>query len=172
MLDIQVTIEGDKVVIEGLQKLGSKVNRSVRRGLEKIGLGIYDEAFGYLKGPGATYETRVSKKTGKEYRKKIKDLPAGGYPVPVRKGWLLRMLNWLKPGETKTRGGLTYTAMINETVVYDAAEYSDVIHEGKGSSEKYGPRRFLTDALKRFNRGFDNRIQGTIEEEIQKDLDD
>lgn len=171
MLDINVTIEGDKVVIEGLWKLGPKVNRSVRNALTKIGEGIYREAFDYLSGPGATYETRVSKKSGKEYKKKIKNLPAGGYPVPVRTGWLRRMLNWLKPGETKSSGGLTFTAFLNETILYNAAEYSDVIREGKGTSEKYGPRPYDTDALKRFNRGFDNRIQGTIEEEIQKDLD-
>lgn len=168
MLDIRVTIEGDKVVIAGLQAMGPKIDKAIKRGLTRSAKGIYDDAFQWLSGAGGVYETRTSKKSGRQYRRKIADTVRGGYPVPVRTGHLRRMLNWLKPGATKQTERQTFTAGPFESVVYNAAQYSEAIHEGKGTSARYGARPFLTDALKRFNQG--DQIKQILESEIGRDL--
>lgn len=167
MLDIRVTVEGDKVVIAGLQAMGMKIDKAIKRGLTRSAKGIYDDAYKWLSGPGSIYETRTSK-TGKQYRKKIADILPGQYPVPVRTGHLRRLLGWLKPGASKTTEGMTFTAGPFESVVYDAAKYSEVIHEGKGTSARHGPRPYLADALKRFNQG--NKIKHILEEEIRSGI--
>ena len=167
MLDIRVTIEGQKVVIEGLQKLGPKINAATRRGLERIGKGVFGQAYYWLSGPGSVFENRTSK-SGKQYRKKVADYLPGGYPVPVRIGHLRGRLAWLKPGEAKSADGQTFFAFLNETVIYDSADYAEDIFEGKGTSAKYGPRDALQDGLARFNQG--GRIKDILEEEIQKEL--
>lgn len=176
MLDIQVTIQGDKVLIEGLNKFILEIPHAVKRALERFGEGIDRESSEFLKGSGAKGRSIevTSKKTGKKYFKWEKQtISAGGYPVPVRTGHLRRSLDWLKPGKTKsmTRHGEkhdigSFTAGPNEVVIYNAAIYANVIHEGKGSSAKYGPRRYLTDALERFNQGA--KIKRIMEEEIRK----
>lgn len=168
MLDIRVTVEGDKVVIAGLQAMGPKIDKAIKRGLTRAAKGIYDNAFRWLSGAGGIYETRTSKKTGKEYRRKVASILPGQYPVPVRTGHLRRMLNWVKPGASKSAEGLTFTAGPFESVVFDAAKYSEAIHDGKGSSSQYGPRPFLTDALKRFNQG--DGIKNILESEIGREL--
>lgn len=156
MLDISVKIDGDRVILEGLNRLAAEMPAAVRRGMERAAKGIYRDASAWLKGPGS--KTSV--------RKKVKGSQAGGYPVPVRTGHLRRSLNWLKPGETKTGDAGTFTAGPNEVVIYNSAVYANAIHEGKGSSAKFGPRRFLTDALEEFNQGIG--IKSVIEDEIQK----
>lgn len=168
MLDIRVTIEGDKVVIAGLQAMGPKIDKAIRRGLTRSAKGIYDDAFRWLSGAGSVYETRTSKKTGKEYRKKVASILPGQYPVPVRTGHLRRMLRWLRPGASKSAEGVTFTAGPFESVVFNAAVYSEVIHDGTGTSARHGPRPFLTDALKRFNQG--EGIKRILESEIGRDL--
>ena len=168
MLDIRVTIEGHKVVIEGLQKLGTKINAATRRGLERIGKGVFSEAYDWLSGTGALYIQRLSKKTGKFYRQKFLETSAGGYPVPVRSGHLRGRLAWLKPGEVKSAGGRTFFAFLNETVIYNSADYAETIFEGKGTSAAYGPRDALKDGLNRFNQG--GKIKDILEEEIHKEL--
>jgi hypothetical protein len=172
MLDISVTIQGDKVIIEGLGKLTKGLPSAVQRGLERAAIGIYRGAFTFLSGAGAKGTTTGTavKEGGKRKIKGQKWTPqnisAGGYPVPVRTGWLRRSLNWLKPGESKTGEAGTFKAGPNEVVIYNSAAYANIIHEGRGSSAKFGPRRFLTDALTRFNQG--DKIKTIIEEEIQK----
>lgn len=158
MLDISVKIEGDKVVIAGLNRFAAELPAAVQRGMERVAIGIYREASAWLNGPGS----KVS------VRKGVKGSQAGAYPVPVRTGNLRRSLNWLKSGESKTGDAGTFTAGANEIVIYNAARYADIIHEGRGSSAKFGPRRFLTDALKIFNQG--NQIKTIIEEEINKEI--
>lgn len=152
MLDITVTIEGQKVVIAGLDKLATGLQGAASRGLERAAIGIHRSAHGFLSGAGA----------------KKSNVSSGGYPVPVRTGHLRRSLNWLKPGESKTGPAGTFTAGQNEVVIFDSAEYANVIHEGLGSSAKFGPRRYLTDALEQFSAG--DRIKRTIEEEIEKEI--
>lgn len=168
MLDIQVTVQGDKVLIDGLNKLAAEMPKAIDRGLVRVAKGIHREAHVWLSGAGGVYETKTSKKSGKQYRKKVANTEAGGYPVPVRTGNLRRMLDWLKPGESKQGEAGTFTAGPHEVVIYDSAEYANVIHEGKGSSAKFGPRRYLTDALEKFNQGA--RIASILQEEIAAEI--
>lgn len=168
MLDISLTIEGDKAIIEGLNKLSKDLHPAAMRGLQKSAIGIYGEAHKFLSGAGAKgISKEVTSRTGKKYLKWEKQsVPAGGYPVPVRTGWLRRSLAWLKSGESKTGEAGTFTAGPDEVVIYNPAAYAHAIHEGRGSSAKFGPRPFLTDAFKKFNEG--DRILKNVEDEIRK----
>jgi hypothetical protein len=152
MLDIRVTVEGDKVVISDLARYAREIPHAVDRGLKRAAVGIERAAFDFLSGPGI----------------KKDNIPGGGYPVPVRTGHLRQLLDWLEPGQSKSGPAGTFTAGAHEVVVYDSALYANVIHEGRGSSEKFGPRRYLTDALKKFNEG--EGIKGAIEKEIAKEI--
>lgn len=175
MLDIQVTVEGDKVLIAGLDRYAMEIPKAIDRGLRRIGAGIEREAYAWLSGPGAPGKSRRTAKEGERtgFTKKSGERVsfsllsgAGAYPVPVRTGNLRGHLDWLAPGQSKTSDTGSFTAGSFEAVVYDSAEYARVIHEGAGSSKKYGPRPYLTDALERFNAG--ERIKATLEEEIGK----
>lgn len=148
MLDVKVI--GDKVVINNLTGIAGDMPKGIIRGVTRIAKGVHREAYAWLSGSAGA--------------------PPGSYPpVPVRIGHLRRMLDWLQPGQAKTAEWGTVSAGTNEAVVYDSAIYSDVIHEGRGSSAKFGPRQFLTDALERFNTG--DRAKVILEEEVQKDID-
>jgi hypothetical protein len=164
MLDLR--IEGDQVVIEGLDKLAHKgIPDATQRALARAAMGVFGEAFEYLSGPGAE---RGSKKVGKPMHKGELTL-AGGYPVPVRTGNLRIHLDWLAPSTTKSdREGHSFTALPHEAIVYDSAEYADVIHDGKGSSAKFGRRPYLVNAFQKFNQG--DRIIRIFEEEIAREL--
>lgn len=151
MLDLRVTVKGDKVLINGLKRLARNIPDAIQRGMKRIVRGVYASAMEFLDGPGA----------------KASDVAAGGYPVPVRTGHLKRSLDWLEPGESKSAGGETFTAGKFEAMVYDSAEYSRIIHEGRGSSAKYGERPFITDALEDFDRA--TGIAEVIEEEIDRE---
>lgn len=173
MLDIQIKIEGDRVIIDGLNKLAAEMPKTIDRGLARVAKGIHGEAHAWLSGAGG-----ASKKVRTDYVGFIKKsgekamfrsyAGAGGYPVPVRTRNLRRMLDWLKPGESKQGEAGTFTAGPHEVVIYDSAEYANVIHEGKGSSAKFGPRRYLIDALEKFNQGA--RIASILQEEIVAEI--
>ncbi len=167
MLDIKITIQGDKVVIEDLNRIAKEFPNAVKRGLKRSARGIYAIANQWLSGPAATYESRTSK-SGKTYRKKTGDLAGGGYPVPVRTGHLRQSLAWLDPGESKSGDVGTFTAGEDEVVIFDSASYAPAIFLGRGSSTAYGPRDALRDALDLFNHGAN--IQRVIEEEIVKEI--
>lgn len=153
MAELVVTINGDKALVRNLGKLTTEgITRAIHRGLERAAKGIHSAAYEFLSGPGA----------------KASNVPAGGYPVPVRTGHLRQMLDWLKPGESKSTGGITVTAARNEAVIYDIAEYAVPIHEGAGSSRKFGPRAYLTDGLRKFNTG--DRTAGIVQEEIAEEI--
>jgi hypothetical protein len=174
MLDIHVTIEGDKAVIKGLEHLSANLAPACRKALIRSAVGVFNASFKLLSGPGAMGKTSGTafrdSLTGKWKIRQQKwtrqDIPAGGYPVPVRKRKLSSSLDWLKPEESKTHPAGTFTAGENEVVIYNAAVYANVIHEGKHTSAKHGPRRYLTDALEKFNQG--DRIKRLIEEEIRQ----
>jgi len=173
MLDVKITIEGDRVLIEGLNKFAQEMPGAVQRGIGRAGSGIYEEAFKWLSGAGGESKKKrrdyvgFTKKSGEKvtFRSYV---DSGRYPVPVRSGNLRGHLNWLFPGQTKSGKYGTFSAGPFESIVYDSVPYANVIHEGRGSSAKFGPRRFLTDALERFNQGA--RIMTIIEEEIQKKI--
>ncbi len=178
MLDLNIRVEGDKFIVEGLDRLAAEGFQSaIESGLSKVASGIYDAAFKFLSGPGGKGKTTGFVYSDIKTRKlKIKgqkwipqNVPAGGYPVPVRTGHLLKMLDWLHPGESKTGPVGTFTALPFESVIYDSALYAAVIHEGKGSSEKFGRRRYLVDAFVEFNQG--GHVVAIIEEEISKEIE-
>jgi hypothetical protein len=151
MPELIVTVNGDKRLVQNLNTLAGGIEKAISRGLERIAKGIHSAAYEFLSGAGA----------------KESNVPAGGYPVPVRTGHLRQMLDWLKPGESKSTGGMPVTAARNEAVIYDITEYAVPIHEGTGSSQKFGPRAYLTDGLRKFNTG--DRIAGIVKEEIAEE---
>lgn len=165
MLDIQITIENEKVIIQGLQRLTSQLPSAIQFSLDKMAMGIHREAYALLSGPGAkgTSEKVPGRKSLKWTPQSI---PAGGYPVPVRTGNLRNHLDLLLHGQTKSDEYGSFSAGQFESIVYNSTPYANVIHEGRGTSKKYGPRRFITDALERFNQS--DRIRKIIEEEIAK----
>jgi len=162
MLDLNVTIEGDKVIIEGLQALAEEMPHVLQRGLKRINRGVHRSAMDFLNGPGRTVMKQKNLLRGQS-----DDLGArpGSYPVPVITGNLKRLFDFLDPGQSKDR----FSAGPLEAIVYDSAEYANVIHEGTGSSTAYGRRPFLDDALEQFNQG--GQIAVVLEEELQKEVE-
>ncbi len=174
MLDLQITVDGDKIVIEGLDRLAVMIPTAIKRALTRIATGSHRESHALLSGPGgAGKEVRrdyvgFTKKSGEDVIFRSFE-GAGGYPVPVRSGLLRDSLDFLFPGQSKTAGkALTFTAGPDEAVIYDSAEYARVIREGTGSSSKYGPRDYLTDGFEKFNTGA--RAVRIVEEEIGKEI--
>ena len=159
MLDIQVTIENDKIVLGRLTAMMQLVPDAVDRGLKRAAKGIHPAAMAWLRGSGA----------------KASNVPGGGYPVPIRTGHLWRALDWLGPNESKssTREGESHdigpiTAKQHEVIVYNSASYARAVFLGLGSSSKYGKRDALRDGLRQFNAK--GGIKKAIEDEIKKEL--
>lgn len=167
MLAINATISGDKVVISGLNQLAADFPVVVRSGLKQVVRGAHHNTMDFLNGSGGNNsKTRIGKrqikkddlrtgfdkKSGERVDFKLwKD--AGGYPVPVRTGNLKRLLNFVDPGQSKNSNGSSFTAGPLEAVLYDSAGYASVIHQGTGSSAKFGARPFMTDGMDKFNSG-------------------
>ena len=154
MLDIRVSIDDPKAEIF-LDGLAADLSKAVRRGLRKAVIGVFREADSLLAGSAAN---------------------TGGYPVPNINDGLKSHLDWLGPGDKITvpaddvtgRKAIEFKTGDMEAIVFDSAVYSTVIHDGRGSSAKFGPRQFLTGALQNFNRA--GRFAQTIEAEIRKDM--
>ena len=180
MIDLHVTVEGDKALISGLEHAAAGIPKATTRGLSRIVKGVHGGAHDYLSGPGgAGKEQRRKPDEGERAGFKNKttgakvqfDLfeGAGAYPVPVRRGNLRRLLAYVEPGQTKTgANGASFTAALDEAIVYDSAEYASVILNATGSSEKFGPRDYLTDGYNRFDEG--DRVVKILEEEIAKEM--
>lgn len=156
MLSIQTTINGVDEFQEGLTGLARDLPMAFERGLTRIAKGTHREAFAWLSGPGRpqvrmTDRRKHGGRNKTSMRGQASSLGArpGSYPVPVLTGTLRRLLDWLKPGESK--GG--FQAGANEIVVYDSAEYAAVIHDSEGTSSGFGHRRFLEDGFAKFNQG-------------------
>jgi hypothetical protein len=173
MLDIKVTIENEKVVIAGLEKLAKEIPGAIRRGLERSAVGIYRAAFNWLSGPARSQvrlrDTDKHKKSRLRGQSDLLGARPGGWPVPRITGHLREELAWLSPGQSKAGDLGTFTAGDDEVVVFDSASYAPAIFLGLGSSRAYGPRDALRAALDQFNHG--GNIQKVIEEEIQKEID-
>lgn len=140
MLSINATLEGDKIVINGLRDLQRDLPQALQRTLTRGAVETHREAFDFLSG---------SRGRG------------GDYPVPVVTGQLRRLLDWLKPGASKGE----FKAGEFEAIVYNSAEYANVIHAGRGSSAKFGARPFITDGFERFNKG--DQLAKIAAEEIE-----
>ncbi|MCP4259090.1 MAG: hypothetical protein GY774_16515 [Planctomycetes bacterium] len=156
MLLVNAKILGDRVIIADIDRIGRRYPDAVVRGVGRIIIGVNKEAVKNLSGPGA------KPKKGK------KAIGAGGYPVPVRRGNLRRLENFVLPGRTKTTNGMTFGAGDMGGIVYNTALYSRVIHEGRGSSKKHGPRPYITDAVLSFDRG--GKMVRVLDEEVSKEL--
>lgn len=167
-MQISVNLQGDKVVINNLQGLISDYPKAIQRGMSRSVKGIHRLAVDFLSGAGSKGIYVTTKSGGKRWKKRDTPIPGGGYPVPVRTGNLRRMLDFVEPGRSKSSNGSTFTAGPMEAIVYNSAEYARVIHTGTGSSAKFGPRKYLYDALDQFNQG--NRIADNISEEISADI--
>ena len=178
MLNLSVTIEGDRIVINNLERLSSALPQATKRALSRIAQGVFSEAHAFLAGPGGAgkkqkrrpapgEKTGFTKKSGERVDFSLLE-GAGAYPVPVRTGFLRQALYFLNPGESASLVSGSDTAGPNEAVIGDAAQYANVIHEGTGSSAKYGPRRYLTDGFERFNGA--GRAVSIIEEEIAREV--
>lgn len=176
MLALNVTISGDKVLIEGLGQFAAEMPGTIRKGLKKVVRGIHPLAMAFLNGAGgAGRKAQIvgpsrgfTKKSGESVNFKQQFQGAGAYPVPVRTGNLKRLLDWVDPGQSISNNGMTFSAGNMEVVLFDSAEYAYPIHAGTGSSRKFGPRPFLTDALNKFNAGAG--IAAVLENEISEAL--
>jgi hypothetical protein len=167
-MNITISLEGDKLVIENLNAMPGKVQRLAGKGLKLVARGVHRNAMDFLNGSGAKGEY-VTTKTGKtRWQKRETPVLAGGYPVPVRTGNLKRLLDFLDPGETFSNDRGSFTTGKTEIVVFDSARYARVIHEGLGSSAKFGKRPYLHDALQKFNAG--DNIVHIVTREIEKGL--
>ena len=170
MLDVKVTIENDKVVVDRLAMLAQLIPDAVSRGLRRAAVGIFDSAFGFLSGPssGFTYVPRDSAKGGAAsgWRKRYDN--AGSWPIPIRFGHLRRSLFWMPPNSSKQGEAGTFSTGPGEFVISDAAAYADPVFRGRGSSRSYGPRNPLRAGLEKFNAG--GGIKKAVEEEIRKEL--
>ncbi len=158
MLALNVMVSGDKIVINGMKQFVADIPNITGQGLKKAVRGVHRYAMDFLNGAASVSAPTTGKKSVKVA------LPGGGYPVPVRTGNLKRLLDFLDPGQSK--GGFTAGPM--EAIIYDSAEYASVIHEGTGSSAKFGKRPFLDDALARFNQG--NGIASTVDNELDVEI--
>lgn len=168
LLDVSVSIDGEKVVLEGLEKYSQGIEaRAIPKALRKIASGTAREALHLLTGPKVGLKTITAAKSGRQRSVPKHNDYAGAYPVPRVSGNLRRLLSWIGPNTSKEG----FSTGPFEATLYDSAEYAKTIHEGTGTSEMYGPRPFLDDALKAFNgRAWNNqdRITRTIEEEIAR----
>lgn len=150
MLALNVELRGDKIVLSGLRELAVDLPRIAQGTVRRIAAGVYRRASDWLGGAGA----------------KASNVPSGGYPVPVRTKHLLGSLGWVAPGASKSSNGLTFAAGPMEAIVYDSALYAWTVHEGRGSSAKFGRRPFLEDAFKDFNAS--GKIVAIAEAEVKK----
>lgn len=121
---------------------------AIKNGLNEIGKRIMRNASQYLKGKGA----------------KASNITPGQYPVPVRTGHLRRSLNYASPSSNAKIGNKVESIDDDKVLIFNSAEYAKIIHEGEGSSKKYGRRPYLedgykdTDIAKEFGRGFNGMI--------------
>lgn len=171
MLGVQVTIDGDQVVLQGLSGLAHDLSPAIDRGLVRIAKGVHRESYYWLSGPGRKIMRTTDRrqhggrnKTARRGQASSLQAKPGSYPVPVLTGTLRRLLDWLRPGAAKDG----FQAGANEVIVYDSAEYAGVIYDSRGSSAGYGPRKYLEDGFSRFNQG--SEVSKILDEEIGMEI--
>jgi hypothetical protein len=169
VISLRVTVKGDRTIIEGLRDLRQRgLPDAVDRGLGRAVREASDEAYTLLSGPGRKrVRTRRYRGRGKTRTRGQFDMTGGrqgSYPVPVLTGHLRREQGYVLPGATVSAGGEVFTAMRGEAILFNAAEYADVIHDGTFSSEPFGPRPYQTDAIMAVN------VVRHIEAEVDKEL--
>ena len=145
MLSIRVDIANEKVLIQSMGHLAAAFPDAVERGLARAAKGVHRIAFAWLSG--------------------AKGDP-GAYPVPVITGHLRRLLDWIKPGESKSTEAGSVTAGRFEAIIYNSAAYALTIFTGRGSSAKFGERNAIITAFEEFNEG--ERVAKIVQEEVEK----
>lgn len=166
---LTITVKNDKIILDGLRQAAEAMPGAVKRGLTNVAIGVNNAAFDWLSGAGGANKKTTTKyvgfvrKDGTEQEFRTYQ-GSGAYPVPVRTGHLRRLQNWLKPGQSKSGEAGTFRAGDMEVVVYNSASYARSIHDGLGSSRKFGRRPFLEDGFKKFNEG--DQVVKTIQAEI------
>ena len=182
MLDVKITpADNNKVVLDGIQQLGDNYKPAAMRAVERAAAGIYEGASRWLSGRGGAGKKKRRDYIGFTKRRSGVDdhgpgeivqfrsyVDSGGYPVPIRSGWLKKELAWLRPGESKSGEVGSVTAGEDEFLVFDSASYALAVFEGFGSSAKYGPRNAIMDAFEYFNHG--GQIQQLVGEEVRKEI--
>ena len=165
---VSITIKGMNKLMRELDDLANRrLPAAQRAALKDIAREVHGLAFENLSGPGRTpvrlrtarrytysdgnIERRTLNKTRKRGQFSMLGAKPGSYPVPVVAGNLRRLLGFVDPGESVSSNGLTFTAGDDEAIVFDSAEYAKVIHDGTRSSARYGPRRYIADALAKSN---------------------
>ena len=165
MLNISVTIENEKVILEGLEGFSEDIRtKAIPEALREIASGTAREAIRFLEGPKRGLKTVKAKGSGRQ--RATPQGEAGGYPVPRLTGNLHRLLQWLGPNRTTESEGKSFTTGPMDAVIFNSAEYANVIHDGTGTSAKYGARPFLNDAFEAFNSG--ERAKKIVEEKIDE----
>ena len=147
MIGFNVVIDGDEVLIQGLDSLEELLPSVIQDGLGDIIDRVHAAAIRRLQGPKRGVRTVRAKKSGRQRTVALKPELAGSDPIPRVTGNLLRLLGSVKPGRSKTSRGLIFTAGPLEAILYDSARYSSQISGGTGSSAKYGARPFEKDAV-------------------------
>ena len=165
MLNITVKIENEKIILEGLNGFAEDIRaKAIPSALREIASGTAREAIRFLSGPARGLKTVKAKGTGRQ--RAVSQGEAGGYPVPRLTGNLRRLLQWLGPNRTIGSEGKSFSTGSMEAMIFDSAEYANVIHEGTGTSAAYGARPFLNDAFEAFNAG--ERVKRIVEEKIDE----
>lgn len=176
MFSLRVDTQGDRVVIHGLKEMARKSPDAMREGLTKVVTAVNLEAYRLLSGPGykpvRIYKKDGRRKTGYVTHQKMQDGNfgeekvrvrrgiglagmnkgngrPGDYPINVLTGWLRRSGGFVPPGRTRVSGKMSFTAGRNEAVLFNSALYSRVIHDGRHTSDKHGPRPFIEDAIRK-----------------------
>lgn len=180
MLDINLTIDGDKAVIGGLERIAREMPDAVQRGLTSAAEALHRAATDLLSGPNRKSVRmrdvkRVRLQDGKldvSYRRKTRKRGQfdalggrpGSYPVPVLTGHLRRSEDYVPPGKSKSTDAFTFRAGRLEAILYNSARYASVIHDGTHSSTKFGRRPFMDDAFKNVDvkSHIENELKGLV----------
>ncbi|MCK5021374.1 MAG: hypothetical protein KAS32_30460 [Candidatus Peribacteraceae bacterium] len=168
LLGIKIKIDNDDITIEKLEAFDRLLSEEViPEILSVIGTDVLAAAVDNLSGPSKGVRT-IKTKSGAQRTEPINPGLAGDYPVPLYSGHLRRSMDIVLPGMSKAAGGDTFTAGENEVVIFNSAEYAGVIHEGGGSSEKYGRRAFLEDAINDYVG--DGKSQAVVDNKVGEAL--
>jgi len=172
MLELRTNFNGVQQAEKYVANVAAAYPSAARKGLTRIIRGMHRVSMDKLNGRGGAGRTAqivgpsrgFTKASGETVNFKQQFAGAGGYPVPVRTGNLKRLLDFVEPGQSKSGAGFNVHAGPLEAILYNSAEYANTIHEGLGSSAKFGPRRFLIDALEQYKQG---EMAAILEEELQ-----
>lgn len=141
---VGINLAGKREVEIEIKKVSKETPKALDRTITKVGGLVHQKAIANLSGAGA---------------KKSK-IAAGGFPVPVRTGWIRRLEYIVAPGKSKslktgtpeTPSQLLIKVPKHQMVLGNSADYAVSVHDGTFSNTDHGPRRFLFGALEEISR--------------------